>query len=76
MIKTLCFQGKEPRSNLWSGNYILHASVKIPHMTDSKDPMCHRTAKQIKKKVLVEQDLNVKVSRQHIKKQRCQQRPF
>ena len=32
VIKTLCFQGKEPRSNLWSGNYILHASVKIPHM--------------------------------------------
>ena len=31
VIKTLCFQGKEPRSNLWSGNCIPHASVKIPH---------------------------------------------
>ena len=27
----LSFQGKEPRSNLWSGNCIPHASVKIPH---------------------------------------------
>ena len=42
VIKTLYFQGKEPRSDLWSGSYIPHASVKIPH-TAAKIP--HATAK-------------------------------